>query len=193
MPLDEAWQRLGITPTTDLRRVRSAYLARLRNVHPDLSPSPSANDATVELLRAYEVVLESLTTPVAAPPPPGPVTPEPAPHGTSIEQLAGIGLLADDTIGIEAPPNEAYRVALEAAYRLGDVIHVEPSGGLLQVMLDLRDMDGTRRLCQLLVVLQGRGTGITELHCAVEPLDAAPPPPIQAILELFVDEMVEGA
>lgn len=192
--VEEAWRHLGIAPTSDRRRIRAAYLTRLRAVHPDVSPSPTANDATVALLGAYEAVMSGLDHPDAARRSARPADDPAAGTGVNhtVEEFVGIAMMADDTIGIALPPNEAYAVALDAASRLGDVIHVEPSGGLLQVMLDLRDLDGTRRLCQFLVVLQGRGTGVTELHCAIESLDAAAPPPIDAVTELFVDELVAG-
>ncbi len=206
MRLDEAWRHLGIAPTTDPGVVRSAYLSRLRAVHPDVSDAPAANDETRALLSAYRLVVTAIAGPTLDDGPSNEPDQRDGPHPPAAEgdqpfvaspladeQLVGVVMMANDTIGIGLPPTEAYGVALEAAYRLGDVIHVEPSGGLLQVMLHLRDTDGVPRFCQLLVSLQGRATGVTELHCAVESLDATPAPPIGAVTELLLDELVAGA
>lgn len=101
-------------------------------------------------------------------------------------------MVGNDTITVALPPTDAYLAALDAAHRLGDVIGVEPPSGLLQVLMELRDTEGGRIMCQLLITLQGRATGVTELCCAIEPLDSSPPPPIGAVTELLLDELLAG-
>lgn len=188
MLLDEAWRRLGIAPTTDRKVLRAAYISRIRAVHPDADPSPTANEATITLLRAYETVLHALDAPMVRPPLPQPQPTPPSQRPPLATE--GAAMVGNDTIAVPLPPLEAYRVALDAAHRLGDVIGVEPPSGLLQVLMELEDPDGERLMCQLLITLQGRATGITELWCAVEPLSAAPPPPIGAVTELLLDEVI---
>lgn len=183
MLLDDAWRCLGIAPTSDRRALRVAYLHRLREVHPDRSNSPAANDATVALLEAYEAVLEALEQPPL---------PSPTHAPESKEESAGVSMAGNDTIAVALPPTDAYLAALDAAHRLGEVIGVEPPSGLVQVLMELQDAAGSRIMCQLLITLQGRATGVTELCCAIEPLDSSPSPPIGAVTELLFDELVAG-
>lgn len=64
---DDPYQVLGVDPGTDLAQIRRAYLAQLRQHHPDLRPGDAAaEDRTRELNRAWEQVRRR----GAVPPPP---------------------------------------------------------------------------------------------------------------------------
>jgi hypothetical protein len=181
--LAEAWTHLGIDPTDDAEAVRAAYLARLRVVHPDKVPadrSASANDATIALVAAYEVAVRHLgaggtddaPAPTAPAAPPRPFVP--------------IGLVEDDTIAVALPPDATYALLVEAAHHLGEVTHIEPSSGLLMVVVEFVEAPP----CSLLLTLQGRATGVTEVFCTVESLEAQPAPPIAAVARLLLEQMV---
>jgi hypothetical protein len=181
--LAEAWTHLGIDPTDDPEAVRAAYLARLRVVHPDKVPaaqSATANDATIALLAAYRVAVRHLDAPDP------PTSDAPAEPGSPTRPFVPVALLEDDTISVALPPDATYGLVVEAAHHLGEVTHIEPSSGLLQVMLEFVEAPP----CSLLVSLQGRATGVTEVFCTVESLASAPPPPVEAVARLLLDEMV---
>ena len=44
--------------------------------------------------------------------------------------------------------------------------------------------------CQLLLTLQGRATGLTEIFCAIESIETADAPPTNAVTRLLFDELV---
>ena len=81
--------------------------------------------------------------------------------------MIAVAKLADDTIGIGAPGPETFAVLLDACHRLGEVTYVEPCSGLIQVLVEF--VDGP--VCQLLLTLQGRATGVTEAFCTIESID----------------------
>jgi hypothetical protein len=181
--LAEAWTHLGIDPTDEPEAVRAAYLARLRMVHPDTVPaseSAGANDATIALVAAYEVAVRHLDQAAA---PTDPHVDEPA---APQRPFVPIGLVEDDTIAVALPPDATYALVVEAAHHLGEVTHIEPSSGLLQVVIEFIEAPP----CSLLVSLQGRATGVTEVFCTVESLEAEPPPPIDAVARLLLEHMV---
>jgi hypothetical protein len=200
--LKQAWHVLGIAPSDDPDEIRSAYTRRLFELHPDLSTSPDANEATVELNAAYADVMADLHTPGRppttrsrrgnrrnAPEPAGRTSPGAAggtPHAAPREVIA-VAQLADDTIGIGAPGPEAFAAALDAAHRLGEVTYVEPGSGLVQVLVEF--VDGP--ICQLLMTFQGRATGVTEVFFTIESIDDRPAPPIDAVTELMVHTLTD--
>ena len=94
-------------------------------------------------------------------------------------------MLADDTIGIGLPGYEAYSMTVDALHRLGEVTHDERGSGLLQVLVEF--VDGP--ICQLLVTLQGRATGVTEIFCTIESIDDRPAPPIEAVTRLLLETL----
>jgi hypothetical protein len=192
MELTEAWRHLGIEPTRDLAEVRSAYLARLHRVHPDKSGGDpaEANDRTIALTTAYRVVVdlggEAATTTDDASEADLPGAAPTVPVATARTVVVPIAMVEDDTIAVALPPDATYGLVVEAAHHLGEVTHIEPSSGLLQVVLEFVEAPP----CSLLVTLQGRATGVTEAFCTVESLDAQPAPPIDAVVALLLEEMV---
>jgi hypothetical protein len=185
--LVQAWTHLGIEPTDDPDAIRAAYLRRLRVVHPDTVPAAetaAANDATIALVDAYRVAVQHVdgpTAPVDAPP-----SDVARPAARPTRPFVPIGLLEDDTIGVALPPDATYALVVEAAHHLGEVTHIEPSSGLLQVIVEFVEAPP----CSLLLSLQGRATGVTEVFCTVESLEAEPAPPIDAVARLLLEQMV---
>jgi hypothetical protein len=178
--LTTAWTRLGIGPTNDVDAVRAAYLAQLHRLHPDHSAAPDANAVTATLTDAYQAVQAHLSDAdidrrahQAAP------APAPA-------EIIPIALVADDTIAVALPAGETYALLVEAAHRLGEVTHIEPSSALLQVVVEFIDAP----VCQLLLTMQGRATGVTEVFCTVESLESEPAPPAAAVARILLDELV---
>jgi hypothetical protein len=179
--LKQAWRVLGIDPSDDPDEVRAAYTRRLFELHPDHSSAPDANEATVELNAAYRDVVTELERPShieAA----RETAPRGAQPGAPARAVVAVAKLADDTIGVGAPGPETFAVLLDACHRLGEVTYVEPGSGMIQVLVEF--LDGP--VCQLLLTLQGRATGVTEAFCTIESIDDRPAPPIDAVTDLLV-------
>jgi hypothetical protein len=189
MELTEAWTRLGIDPTGDTDAVRAAYLAQLHRHHPDHSAAPDANAVTATLTDAYQRIQGHLQ----AADPSDPVDPvdlvDPAQTtATGPMEVIPIALVADDTIAVALPPGETYALLVEAAHQMGEVVHIEPSSGMLQVIVEFLDAP----TCQLLLTMQGRATGVTEVFCTVESLEQEPAPPAAAVARVLLDEVIEA-
>src|SRR6187401_438524 len=138
MEVGHAWRVLGLDPCdgprVDQAALRAAFAQRLFALHPDHSDAPDATAATIELTEAYQTASNDLGAPPGAPsagsvPPPAPApnsTPRSAPTAAPTREVVAVAQLSDDTIGIGAPGPETYRLLLEAAHELGEVIYVEP-------------------------------------------------------------------
>jgi len=178
-----AWTQLGISPTDDVEVVRAAYLAQLHRLHPDHSAAPDANAVTADLTVAYQQVQSHLLQAD-----PATDRTQPAPRAAKVQpaELIPIALIADDTIAIALPANETYSLLVEAAHQLGEVVHIEPSSGMLQVVVEFVDAP----VCQLLLTMQGRATGVTEVFCTVESLEPVPAPPASAVARILLDELI---
>jgi hypothetical protein len=178
--LSEAWRELGMRPTPDPAEVRRGYFARLRELHPDRSDAADATEATIRLTAAYRKVPAHLRHE------------ERSGSGTDRSivlddhRVVPISMVADDTIAVALSPAETYGMLLETAYRLGELTHAEPSSSLLSVLVEF--VHGP--VCQLLLTLQPRATGVTEIRCAVEPVDGDLPPPIDAVTRLILSTLV---
>lgn len=168
-----AWATLGLAPCADADVVTAHYRELLRTVHPDVSPRPDATERTVELNLAFRAVREAMLMA-------GPWMEEPA------RDAIGIVLLDDDTIGVAAPHGETYLRLVEACHQLGEVTHIEPGSGLLSVVVSFVEAP----TCQLLLTLQGRATGLTEVFCTIDSLSSAPAPPVADVTRLLFDELV---
>ena len=173
MELPDAWHQLGISPTSDTREIRAAFLGRLHLVHPDRSESPQANDDTVALTAAYRLVVEHVTTTAAD-------------TDASMRPVVPIGMVGDDTIAVALPPDETFTLLIEAAHRLGEITHVEASSGMLQLIVEFVEAP----TCQLLMTVQRRAATVTEVICTVESLEAEPGPPTNSVAKLLLEGMV---
>lgn len=180
--LSEARAILGVTVEDGRRHVRAAYLSRLRDAHPDRNDAAGAHERTVRLGDAYRTALAGLG--VSDPPSIGGSDPGTA-TTTPAATVVPVAMLSDDTVGVGAPPDEVWGLLLEASHRLGEIAFIDPGAGLLQVVIEFLEDP----VCQLVLSLQGRATGVTEVFCTVESLETGPPPPIAAVTRLLVDTL----
>jgi hypothetical protein len=170
---------LGLVAGADRATIRAAYRRRVARVHPDVSPSPDATDRTLELRIALEVLLGAAPVEVddAGPPaePPAPSIQAPTPPPVLVERRSV------DTIGVALPPDEVLLLLIEVAHELGEVAYLDPANGLLEVVVEFLEAPTS----SVLLHLQGRATGVTEVVCTVEPLSGGIRPPTEAVTELL--------
>ncbi|MBA2282033.1 MAG: hypothetical protein H0W25_12505 [Acidimicrobiia bacterium] len=88
-----------------------------------------------------------------------------------------------DTVAAELPAGDLFPMLVDVGETMGDVVHLDPEGGLLEVIAQFAGYGP----CSVLLSLQGRGTGMTEAWCTVETLSGGPPPPTAAVAELLAD------
>jgi DnaJ domain len=177
---------LGVAADADALELRAAYRRELLRTHPDLSPAGDATERTVELTRAYQLLLTVDEQP--EPPEPGP--PEPGPTEPAVAdapaEVIDVALLDDQTIAVAAPANETLLFLIEAANRLGEISYLDPSAGLLEVVVEFIEAPTS----SVVLSLQGRATGITEVFCTVEPLSGGEAPPSDAVTRLLLDTLL---
>lgn len=195
MELHEARRILGVSTDADPDTVRRAYRRRLHQVHPDVSGRSDATELTLELTAAYTVLLRSpgpagdpsgASAPAARPEPRSPASPPPAQPVDPIEPVV-VSLVDDDTIGVGAPAAETLMLLVEAAHRLGDISYLDPSAGLVEVIVEFVEAPTS----SVLLSLQGRATGITDVFCTVEPLSGGEAPPADAVTRLLLDTLLD--
>lgn len=178
----DAWELLGIPACTDRSTIRESYLRRVRDEHPDRSGSPDAHDRTILLGVAYRTALEQVGD-TTAPLPTSPPADVVAPH----DEVVPVAQLDDDTLGVGAPPDETWRLLIDAAHRLGEISFIDAAAGLAQVIVEFVD----EPVCQIVLSLQGRATGVTEVFLTVESLDGSPAPPVDAVTRLLLTTLME--
>jgi hypothetical protein len=175
----EALVVLGLTDAPDEPTVRSAFRARLRETHPDLNAATDATERTVRLTTAYRVALAHLNRPAPSPDRPRPPA-QPAAPTPTVEPI-GVELVDAETIGIGAPAAEVLPLLIEAAHQLGDITYLDPGAGLLEVVVEFVGAPTS----SVVLSLQGRATGITEVFCTVEPLSGGEAPSDEAVTHLL--------
>lgn len=177
MGRDEAADVLGVAADADTDTVRRTFRERLRHTHPDLNAASDATERTVRLTRAYQVLLQ--------PPPPDPSPPaaQPTPPSARPEPLptVEVTLVDAETIGIAAPANEVVPMLIDAAHQLGDITYLDPGAGLLEVIVEFVGAPTS----SVVLTLQGRATGVTEVFCTVEPLSGGEAPSDEAVTHLL--------
>jgi hypothetical protein len=167
---------LGLTAGADRATIRAANPRRVARVHPDVSPSPDATDRTLELRIALEVLLGAAPVEVDDPGPP-----EEPPVQFPAHPPVRVDRRSVDTIGVALPPDEVLLLLIEVAHELGEVAYLDPANGLLEVVVEFLEAPTS----SVLLHLQGRATGITEVVCTVEPLSGGMRPPTEAVTELL--------
>ncbi len=187
MELSEARGILGTTVDDSRRRIRAAYLRHLRDAHPDRNVDAGAHDVTVRLGDAYRIALAGIGVDDTAAPelPQGQVQERVPRRPAEPQAVVPVAVLADDTVGVGAPPDEVWALVIEAAHRLGEIAFIDPGAGLLQVVVEFLEDP----VCQLVMSLQGRATGVTEVFCTIESLETGEAPPIAAVTRLLVDTL----
>lgn len=178
MQRSEARALLGVD-SDDPVVVRAAYRRRLRAAHPDLNAAPDATDVTIELTTAYRLLLapESPARPAAAPtagtPPRRPSPPRPVP-------MLRADAVDSATIAVAASREETLQAVIEAAHRLGEIAYLDPQAGLVEAIVEFVEAPTS----SVVMSLQGRATGVTEVFCTVEPLSGGESPPEEAVTRL---------
>lgn len=179
----DALDVLGLAAGCDEGEVRAAYRRLLRSTHPDLSDAGDATERTVRLTAAYHVVVAGLrerpSTPSASPSPPSPTGPPPTPAG---EPPPVVRLVDAETIGVVAPSTEVVPLLIEAAHLLGDITYLDPGAGLIEVVVEFVGAPTS----SVVLSLQGRATGVTEVFCSVEPLSGGEAPSAEAVTQLLL-------
>lgn len=148
MRAEEARTLLGVGPTATPHEVRAAWRRTVRAAHPDVNGGAGAGGRTAQLNEAYRLLRHL--------PPPAPAVP-----------VVPVATEADDTLVVGAPADEAFLVLLDAAHDTGDVTYVDPSAGLLELVIDVEGAGP----CSVLVTLQGRADGTTHAFVTVEGLN----------------------
>lgn len=172
---------LGVAVDADSTTVRRVFRQQLRRTHPDLNVATDATERTVHLTRAYRVLLE-LPPPLPEPAPASAPEPErPRPVASPTVHVEGITLVDAETIGIAAPANEVVPMLIEAAHQLGDITYLDPGAGLLEVVVEFIGAPTS----SVVLSLQGRATGVTEVFCTVEPLSGGEAPTDAAVTHLL--------
>lgn len=216
MQPDAARRLLGVTPDTGPDDVRAAYRRLVRQQHPDRNTSSDATERTIELTSAYRLLVELAAAPspgaassgaassgaagsgagssgagpsASGPPPPRPSSSRRPPEPTSAPLELTIELVDDTTIALGAPSDETLFLLCETAHRLGEITYLDPSAGLVEVIVEFVEAPTS----SVVFTLQGRATGVTDVFCTVEPLSGGEAPPVDAVTRLVLDTVTSVA
>ena len=193
MQVEEARRILGVSVVDDPAAVRAAYRRLLHHTHPDVSAVPDATDRTVRLTQAYTVLVTHHTrpTPAGGVPPAGPepVPEQPVEPAEPVEPVEPVGaaLVDADTIAVAAPADEVLLLLIETAHALGEISYLDPSAGLVEIIVEFVEAPTS----SVLLSMQGRGTGVTDVFCTVEPLSGGDAPPSDAVTRLVLGTLLE--
>ena len=197
MDIDDAVSILGVRPGMTLAEVRVVYRDRLRITHPDVRADDVGSD---EAGRATALLNDAFTTirlvveQRGFVPAPSPVTTSDdsadfasPPHAAASrhgESGAAVAVESGDTLSIEAPPDEAFALLLEASSRLGGIGYIDRSLGILEVIVRFEGGPS----CSVLMTLQGRAF-VTDVFCTMDSIEAAPPPPFAPVMDALLAEL----
>ena len=162
----------------------------MRISHPDVADHPDATERAIELSAAFDVLVSLPAEPpgpdrgASSPPPTVAEPPAPNPFAGARPMQLDV-----DTIALSLPPDEALLLVIDAAHQLGDIAYLDPSNGLVEVLVEFVEAP----TASLLLTLQGRATGVTEVMCTVEPLSGGELPPNDAVTRLLVDTLATCA
>ena len=189
--LGEALALLGLAPsTTDPAVVRAAYLAAIRQAHPDVNEAANATTASARLTVAYTVITRALADGQTGPSAPPPPEPEPAapPRHEPVVITVDVRVIADDTIEVAAPPDLTFAWLVQTGHVVGDVTFLDRSAALLQILVSFVD----EPVCQMIFDLQGRAAhGTTEVFCTIDSIEDRPAPPIDAVTRFIAEHLAE--
>ncbi len=178
--LDDALAALAVTRGASEHDVRRAYRRLIGAAHPDRAGGdPDATRRTARLTQAYAMVRRALAEGQLGQAPAA--VAEPA---VEVVATAPAAEIDQDSLVLDAPPDEAFAALFEAAGRVGHVAYFDRNLGLLETVV--RFEGGPT--CSVLITLQGRVYG-TEAFCTMESIEAAPTPPIAPVIDALVEEL----
>jgi hypothetical protein len=196
--LDVAVSILGVKPGMTLTEVRVIYRDKLRITHPDVRAGDVSVDeagrATALLNEAFNtirLIVEqqgcvpiSMSSPIQGD---SSVSTGPPRNAGShhFGSGAAVSIESDDTLSIDAPPDEAFALLLEASSRLGGIGYIDRSLGILEIIVRFEGGPS----CSVLMNLQGRAFG-TDIFCTMDSIEAAPTPPFAPVMEALVAELI---
>ena len=169
MDINEARRILGVAPSADETDVRDAHRREIRRTHPDAGGSEAAArrvNAAWDLLRT----IDTTSTPLSPPDNPSPPAPRP---------VAPVDV--DEYYLVDAAPEELLARLAEAGHDVGEVVFVDPHGGILEIVVGEAPAVG-----QLAVTVGPRSPAGTEVSFTLEPLGVTPAPPIGAVVEALM-------
>jgi len=184
-----ALELLGLGPDAGPGDVRRAYRRLVVEAHPDVSDAEDATVRTIALTEAYALLRHGPPAPAgstgfADASPSGSAAARPTDPGATWDgPPVAVSLVDDDTLAVNAPAETTLLLLIEAAHELGEVIYLDPSSGLIEVLVEFVEAP----TCSLLLTLQGRGNGTTEVFCTVETLTGDAPPPVEAVVRLVAE------
>jgi len=200
MRVSEARAILGVGADDDHLAVRSAYRHLLLQTHPDVSGRADAAARTMRLTAAYTTLVDPAGEVVDAGDAPAPgarSTQTGPPRSAQSDETPSqdepdrdpILVALDDanTIAVGAPPGETLMLIIDAAHHLGEITYLDPSAGLVEVVVEFIEAPTS----SILMTLQGRATGVTDVFVAVEPLSGGESPPSDAVTRLMVRTLLE--
>jgi hypothetical protein len=179
----DARRVLGVDSAADDTEIRKAYRRLVLRSHPDVSGARDATERTVALTEAYRSLLRPDDARVADPDQERAATRrETARRHVTVP----VAMVDAETIGVGAPPDETLLLLLDAGSRLGEVSYLDRACGLLELVVEFIDAPTS----SVLLTLQGRATGVTEVFCTVEPLSGGDAPAASAVARLLLDTLI---
>jgi hypothetical protein len=170
MTVVEARLLLEVDAAAGPDELRAAFRRALRRTHPDLHGGDGT--AARRVLAAYELLIGE-PSPASAP------APEPPPESLHAPAV----VLDGDTVSAELPAGDLFEMLHVVGDRIGDVTYADADAGLLEVLLQVPGHGP----CSVMWTLQGRGAGLTEATCTVEPVGAWPAPPPEVVAAVLAD------
>ncbi len=191
MRRNEARNLLGVS-SDDPAELRAAFRRCLREAHPDTNDATSAPERTRELIAAYRMLSEAPPEPARpsrgprTAPGPGP-TAGPAPEARPPAPVMAftVRMLDGCTISIGLPRHDTLDVLVDTADRLGEIVYLDGASGLVEVLVEFVEAPTS----SVVMSLQGRANGTTEVFCSVESLSREEAPPADAVTRLVAETL----
>lgn len=156
--IDRARATLGVDADAEWATIRSEYRRRIREAHPDVAGGD--HERATALNRALAVLLQARAEGTLHAPR---ETPTPVPESPRQRLADDVHLVGNDTLIVDAPPDETLRRVVAGLDRIGEVTYLDRSGPIAEAIVVLED--GSSH--SLVVTFQGRGPS-TEVFATLE-------------------------
>jgi hypothetical protein len=173
----EALASLGLEPGADWPDIKNAYRSQIRSHHPDLSHAPGDQAVAAQINIAYALLADLADQgrlPAARPL----NSPTPEPVGPALASAAS------DPAVLVVPPGDLFDRLLDAAHDVGDVTHIDPDAGTVQMLIRLTGWPPSQLTCQL-----AKRGGDQVILSTLESLDSRPAPPIADVVTILADQL----